>query len=256
MKQHCLITGGASGMGESLALIAASAGYDVSIVSLETEREKADSIISEISSLGREAAFYAADVLTETDIVSAYAGAVERFGPPTGVFHAAGVFKGASVHELDYSDVSLVMNVNVVGLMICCREAVRHMSTRFGGNGGSIVNVSSMSATIGGRPGHSFYAASKGAVDIFTQGIAREVAQQGIRVNTVRPGAVATPMTAGLESNPALKKAVEESIPLGRLGQPEEIAEIAMWLMSPSGTLVTGACIDAGGGGFIVAGAL
>lgn len=243
-------------MGMETARLAARHGYAVSIISLEAERDTAAGLIDDIVSSGGEAAFCAADVSQETEIVSAYQVAVERYGPPTGVFHAAGIFTGALVRDLDFAAVSKLMSINVTGLMICCREAARHMSTRSGGRGGSIVNVSSMAATIGGRPGHSVYAASKGAVDVFTKGFAKEVAREGIRVNTVRPGAVATAMTRGLEADPELKKAVEDSIPIGRLGQPEEIAEIALWLMSPSSSLVTGAHIDAGGGGFNVAGSV
>ena len=187
---------------------------------------------------------------------AAYKNSAATFGPPTGVFHAAGVFSNAMVHELDFDTVSKLITVNVIGLMICCREAVRYMSTKSNGNGGAIVNVSSMAATIGGRPGHSVYAASKGAVDVFSKGFAREVAKEGIRVNTVRPCAIASPMTASLETNPALKKTVEDSIPIGRLGQPGEIAELVLWLMSPAASLITGANIDASGGGFNVSGSV
>ena len=128
------------------------------------------------------------------------------------------------------------------------------MSTRHGGAGGAIVNVSSMAATIGGRPGASAYAASKTAVDVFTTGFAREVAAEGIRVNTVRPGVTATAMTAHLERDPALRRKVEDSIPSGRIGQPEEVAEVILWLLSGKASLVTGAHVNAGGGGFQVVG--
>jgi NAD(P)-dependent dehydrogenase (short-subunit alcohol dehydrogenase family) len=166
------------------------------------------------------------------------------------------MFVGNMVSDLNFVAISRLIAVNVTGLMICCREAARLMSTASGGHGGSIVNVSSMAATIGGRPGHSVYAASKGAVDVFTKGFAKEVAREGIRVNTVRPGAVASAMTAALDANPNLKKSVEDSIPMGRIGEPREIADIALWLMSPASSLVTGAHIDAGGGGFNVAGSV
>lgn len=253
---HCLITGGAGAMGAATACLAAQSGYAVSVVSLESERSQADAILDEIRLSGGAASFFAADVSREGDVVSAYKMAAEKYGPPTGVFHAAGMFVNNFVAELDFVAISKLIAVNVTGLMICCREAAKLMSTKSGGQGGSIVNVSSMAATIGGRPGHSVYAASKGAVDVFTTGFAKEVALEGIRVNTVRPGAVASPMTATLETDPELKKAVEESIPMGRIGQPEEIAEIACWLMSPAASLVTGAHIDAGGGGFNVAGSV
>ena len=256
MNKHCLITGGAGAMGAATARLAAGQGQSVTLVSLEAERAQASALVDEITAAGGTAQFLAADVSSEADIVAAFAGAVQAFGPLSGVMHAAGMFVGNHVKDLDFAAVSKLMAINVTGLMICCREAARHMSTQSGGQGGSIVNISSMAATIGGRPGHSVYAASKGAVDVFTKGFAKEVAREGIRVNSIRPGAVASAMTAGLEADPALKRAVEESIPMGRIGAPEEIAEIALWLMSPAASLVTGAHIDAGGGGFNVAGSI
>ncbi|MDO9435323.1 SDR family oxidoreductase [Hydrogenophaga sp.] len=126
------------------------------------------------------------------------------------------------------------------------------MSTFCGGSGGAIVNVSSMAATIGGRPGASAYAASKAAVDCFTTGFAREVAAEGIRVNVVRPGVVVTEMTHHIARDSALRARVASSIPMQRLGRPEEIADIVLWLLSDSASLVTGAHVDAGGGGFMV----
>lgn len=256
MSGHCLITGGAGGMGAATARLAAKSGYAVSVVSLDAERDIATILVQEIIDGGGQAIFIPADVSSEEEVVAAYKTATEAFGPPTGVLHAAGIFVGAAVPDLDFKAITKLNAINITGLMICCREAARIMSTKSGGKGGSIVNVSSMAATIGGRPGHSVYAASKGAVDVFSQGFAKEVALEGIRVNTVRPGAVSSPMTAGLDANPKLKKAVEASIPIGRLGEPEEIAEIALWLMSPSSSLITGAFIDAGGGGFHVAGSV
>ncbi|MCY4180077.1 MAG: SDR family oxidoreductase [Litoreibacter sp.] len=256
MTGHCLITGGAGAMGAAVAKSAAQRGHAVSLLSLASEQNVAAALVHDIRSGGGQAEFIAADVSKEEDILRAYAQAASSFGAPTGVFHAAGVFVGNMVRDLDFAAITKLIAVNVTGLMICCREAARLMSTETGGQGGSIVNVSSMAATIGGRPGHSVYAASKGAVDIFTKGFAKEVAREGIRVNSVRPGAVSSPMTAALDADPALKKSVEESIPMGRIGDPQEIADIALWLMSPASSLVTGAHIDAGGGGFNVAGSV
>lgn len=243
-------------MGAATARMAAGNGYAVSLLSLESERAAAESITDEIAEGGGKAHFIPCDVSSEAEILEAYGAAADSHGPPTGVLHAAGMFVGDLVRDLDFKAVSKLIAVNVTGLMICCREAARLMSTKSGGRGGSIVNVSSMAATIGGRPGHSVYAASKGAVDVFSKGFAKEVAREGIRVNTVRPGAVASAMTAALDDDPKLRKAVEDSIPMGRIGQPQEIAEIALWLMSPASSLVTGARIDAGGGGFNVAGSV
>lgn len=256
MTAHCLITGGASGMGASTARLAAKNGYAVSIVSLESERDTAADLVLEIKDGGGTAQFIAADVAIENDVIQAYKVATETYGPPTGAMHSAGEFVGAPVRDLDFEAISRMIAINTTGLIICCREAVKVMSPSAGGTGGSIVNIASMAATIGGRPGHAVYAASKGAVDVFSKGIAKEVAQDGIRVNTIRPGAVASPMTIELTNNPSLLKAVEDSIPMGRLGATDEIADITMWLFSPASSLVTGAHIDASGGGFHVAGAL
>lgn len=243
-------------MGAATARLAAGNGYAVSILSLEDERDAGESLSAEIAEGGGEAAFFAADVENEADVVSAYDTSVQTFGPPNAAVHAAGLFVGGTVRDFDLAANARMIAVNFTGVMICCREAARHMATDHGGPGGAIVNISSMAATIGGRPGACIYAASKGAVDVFTQGFAKEVAPHGIRVNTVRPGAVASPMTAALEDDPALKKSVEASIPMGRLGTCDEIANIALWLMSPSASLVTGAFVDASGGGFHVAGSI
>lgn len=256
LNGHCIITGGAGAMGAATARLAAKSGYAVTILSLEAEQARAEGLISEIKTLNGRVQFIPTDVSCEDDVIASYASAVDAFGAPNAAFHAAGMFVGNHVRDLDFQSITKLVSVNVIGLMICCREATRHMSTKSGGVGGSIVNVSSMAATIGGRPGHSVYAASKGAVDVFTKGFAKEVAREGIRVNTIRPGAVTSPMTAALDTNPELKKSVEESIPMGRIGDPQEIARIALWLMSPASSLVTGSHIDAGGGGFVVAGSI
>ena len=136
--------------------------------------------------------------------------------------------------------------------MLCCREAAKRMSTKHGGKGGAIVNVSSMAATLGGRPGSSAYAASKGAVDSFTKGFAREVAAEGIRVNSIRPGMVLTEMTEGRLKDPAFRAGIEATIPMRRVGQRHEIAEPILWLLSDEASFITGAMLDAAGGGYII----
>jgi NAD(P)-dependent dehydrogenase (short-subunit alcohol dehydrogenase family) len=145
-----------------------------------------------------------------------------------------------------------LFRVNVVGLILCCREAARRMSTARGGAGGSIVNVSSMAATIGGRTGKSHYAASKAAVDAFTVGFAKEVAAEGIRVNAVRPGVVATDMTAAGLRDPETRAEIEATIPMGRVGTPAEIANAILWLLSGEASFISGARLDASGGGFVI----
>jgi NAD(P)-dependent dehydrogenase (short-subunit alcohol dehydrogenase family) len=141
--------------------------------------------------------------------------------------------------------------INVVVHVLCCREAVRRMSTRREGKGGAIVNVSSMAATIGGRPGASAYAASKGAVDVFTMGLAREVAAEGIRANAVRPGVTDTDMIGPMRSG-RVRAEIEATIPMQRYGNPDEVAQAIVWLLSDQASYVTGAHVNVGGGGFHV----
>lgn len=251
-QKHCLVTGGPRGIGRATALLAARAGWAVSIAGLADHMEEARAVVQEVEAGGGKALAIAADVSRESDIVAMFDEAERRLGPVRGLVNAAGMAAGGPTAELDFAAIDKMMTVNVTGLIICCREASRRMSIARGGAGGTIVNISSLAVTIGGRPGAAAYAASKAAVDVFTTGFAREVANQGIRVNTVRPGAVETHMTAGMLADPEVRARMERSIPLGRIGQPEEIGEVVLWLMSDAASLVTGAHVNAGGGGFIV----
>ena len=252
MSANCLVTGGSRGIGRATALLAAQAGWSVTVAGLTEHMGDAQEVVQEIERAGGKANAVACDVTKEQDIVAMFDESERRLGPVRGLVNAAGMPHACPAVEFGFEDLSRLMTVNVVGLLICCREAARRMSTARGGQGGAIVNISSLAVTIGGRPGASAYAASKAAVDVFTTGFAREVASQGIRVNTIRPGAVATAMTANLAANPEMRRKVEESIPMGRLGRPEEIGELAVWLLSDRASLVTGAHINAGGGGFNV----
>lgn len=253
-SQTCLITGGSSGIGRATARMAAQAGYRVAIASPPEHFEDSLKVVHEMKAAGAHAVALQADVSSQLDIERIFKEAEAAVGPLSALVNCAGVYREARVEDLDFSDLSYMIAVNVTGVMYCCREAARRMSLRKGGLGGAIVNVSSMAATIGGRPGASAYAGSKAAIDTFTTGFAREVAAEGIRVNTVRPGVTATAMTASLETNHEIRKRVESSIPLGRIGQPEEVAELILWLLSDKATLVTGAHVNVGGGGFHVAG--
>lgn len=252
MPRNCLITGGASGIGRATAILAAKQGFDVSLVGLPKQREAAAQVAGEIEALGRRAVAIDADVTNPNDIEAAFDRATQSLGQITGVVNAAGVIYSSRVEDFDFDRLTTLMAVNVVGLMYCCREATRRMSTKRGGQGGAIVNIASMAGTIGGRPTATAYAASKAAVDSFTTGFAKEVAREGIRVNTVRPGVIATPMTARLQDNPKRRQELENSIPLGRIGQPEEIGEVIVWLLSDQASFVSGAHVNAGGGGFLV----
>ena len=191
------------------------------------------------------------DIGKESDVMAMFVSAERALGPITGLVNSAGVSTNTRVDAINAHDLEHMFAVNVVGLLFCCREAARRMSTRHGGKGGSIVNVSSMAATIGGRPGASAYAASKGAVDVFTMGFAKEVAAEGIRVNVVRPGVTDTDMIEHMRHGER-RAVIEATIPMQRYGNPSEVAQAIVWLLSDQASYVTGAHINVGGGGFHV----
>lgn len=250
----CLITGGSSGIGRATAHLVAQAGYRVVIASLPAHYADSQRVAEEISRPGQRAIALQGDVGVKADIERIFEETQAAVGPLSALVNCAGVYLQARVEALDYDELATMIAINVTGVMYCCREAARRMSTRNGGTGGAIVNVTSLAVTIGGRPGASAYAGSKAAIDNFSTGFAREVAAEGIRVNTVRPGVTATGMTIKLAQDPDLRRRVEASLPLGRIGQPEEVAELIVWLLSDKASLVTGAHVNAGGGGFLVAG--
>lgn len=250
----CLITGGSSGIGRATAFKAAQAGYHVAIASLPLHAKDSEQVAAQIHAEGGKAVVLNGDVARRGDIERIFTEAEATIGRLSAVVNCAGIYYESRVDSYDYEELAHMIAVNFTAVVYCCKEAARRMATSRGGTGGAIVNVSSMAATIGGRPGASAYAGSKGAVDVFTTGFAREVAAEGIRVNTVRPGVTATAMTAHLQHDAQLRRRVEASIPNGRIGQPEEVAESIIWLLSAKASLVTGAHVNVGGGGFQVVG--
>jgi NAD(P)-dependent dehydrogenase (short-subunit alcohol dehydrogenase family) len=167
--------------------------------------------------------------------------------------NSAGVTNGhMPVADLDPVALESLLRTNVIGTMLCCREATRRMSTARGGAGGAIVNISSMAATIGGRPGNSAYAASKAAVDCFTVGFAKEVGPEGIRVNAVRPGVTITDMTSAVRDDPEVRRSIEATIGMRRTAAADEIAAPILWLLSDEASFVSGCLLDASGGGFVI----
>ena len=253
MSGVCLVTGGARGIGRATVRQLAGTGDAVAIGCRERS-DAALALAAEILAQGGRAAVVQGDVAKEADVVRMFEETERALGPVTALVNSAGIGHGSRVADFVAADLERLFAVNVVGAMLCCREAARRMSTARGGLGGAIVNVSSMAATVGGRPGASAYAASKGALDVFSKGFAREVAKEGIRVNVVRPGVTRTDMTQGVYADPARLAAVEATIAMGRTGLPEEVAEAIVWLLSPRASFVAGAFIDAGGGGFVVGG--
>lgn len=251
MAGTLLITGGASGIGAQTARRAVSRGYAVAI-NYRSRPAQADAIVADIEAQGGKAVAIAGDMAREADILKMFEATERALGPITHLVNSAGIGARARVAEYDAAVIAHLFAVNVTGLMLCCREAARRMSTKSGGKGGAIVNVSSMAATLGGRPGSSAYAASKGAVDAFTKAFGREVADEGIRVNSIRPGMVLTEMTEGRLKDAAFRASIEATIPMRRIGQPQEIAEAILWLLSDEASFITGAMLDAAGGGYIL----
>lgn len=251
MGETILITGGASGIGAETARLAAARGHRVAI-NYRSRAAEAAAVVAEIVARGGSAIALAADVSQEDEIVRLFAETERVLGPIGRLVNSAGIGGDAyRVEDFDPAVLTRLFAVNVTGLMLCCREAARRMSTRQGGRGGVIVNVSSMAATIGGRPGKSHYAASKAAVDAFTVGFAKEVAREGIRVNAVRPGVVLTEMTEASLVDPASRAAIESTIAMDRVGRSDEIATAILWLLSDESSFVSGATLDLSGGGFV-----
>ena len=246
-----LITGGASGIGAETARRAAKRGHKVAINYRSREAE-AHKVVADIAAKGGQAVALPADIAREADIVRLFEETERALGPITHLVNSAGIGQRTRVDEYDAALLEKLFAINAIGVMLCCREAAKRMSTRHGGKGGAIVNVSSMASTIGGRLGSSAYAATKGAVDAFTKGFAREAAAEGIRVNAIRPGMVLTEMTEGSLADPAFRARIEASIPMHRVGESHEIAETILWLLSDEASFITGAMIDAAGGGYII----
>lgn len=247
-----LITGGASGIGAETARRATAHGYKIAI-NYRSRDAQARAVVADVTAKGGQAIALPGDMANEADIVRLFEETERALGPVTHLVNSAGINgRRGRVDEYDAAILANLFAVNVVGLMLCCREAARRMSTKNGGKGGAIVNVSSMAGTLGGRPGSSAYAASKGAVDAFTKGFAREVAAEGIRVNSLRPGMVLTEMTEGRLNDAAFRASIEASIPMGRIGQSHEMADTILWLLSDQSSFITGAMLDASGGGYII----
>ena len=246
-----LITGGASGIGAETARRAAARGHRVAI-NYRSREADAKKVVADIVGKGGQAVALPADVSREADILRLFDAAEEALGPITHLVNSAGIGSAPTrVQDLDAAVLANLFAVNTVGLMLCCREAARRMSTKRGGKGGVVVNVSSMAGTIGGRPGASAYAASKAAVDSFTMGFAKDVALEGIRAVSLRPGMIETEMTEKTLADREVRAALESTIAMGRVGQAHEIANAILWLLSDEASFISGVTLDASGGGFV-----
>ncbi len=246
-KGLAIVTGGSRGIGAATALRAARDGWDVA-VNYARDAAAAERVADGVRAAGRRAVTVRADMNEEADILRLFEESEAALGPVRGLVTSAGTTGRATrVEDMSAEAMRGVIGLNVIGLMICCREAVRRMSTERGGAGGRIVNVASAASRLGGPNEFVHYAASKGAVDSFTLGLAREVAREGVLVNAVSPGMIDTEIhaAAGLPNRAA--DAVP-SIPQRRVGTPEEVAEAIVWLLGPASSYCAGAIIDITGG--------
>ncbi|MCP1439770.1 NAD(P)-dependent dehydrogenase (short-subunit alcohol dehydrogenase family) [Erwinia persicina] len=242
-----LVTGGSRGIGRATALLLAQQGYQVA-VNYRQREEAAAEVVSLIQQQGGKAFSVQADISDEQQVVAMFRSLDQQGAVLSALVNNAGIlFQQTSVAQLNAERINRVFATNVTGTFLCCREAVKRMSFQYGGQGGAIVNVSSAAARSGAPHEYVDYAASKGAVDTLTRGLALEVAAQGIRVNAVRPGLIYTDMHAdGGEADRVNR--IAPTLPMQRGGEPDEIANAILWLLSEAASYVTGTFIDAAGG--------
>ena len=247
MKPVLLVTGASRGIGAATALLAARQGWAVA-VNYSQNATAAETIVQQIKAEGGQAVSIQADVGDEAQIKHLFTQVDAQLGRLTGFVNNAGVLDVAvRVDELSWERLERMMRINVIGAMFCAREAILRMSTKHGGKGGSIVNLSSVAARVGAPGQYVDYAASKGAIDTFNLGLAKEVAAEGIRVNAVRPGIIDTDIHAS-GGIPDRAKTMAPMIPMLRPGSADEVAQTIVWLLSDSASYVTGANLDVTGG--------
>jgi NAD(P)-dependent dehydrogenase (short-subunit alcohol dehydrogenase family) len=247
-RKVVIVTGGSRGIGAATARLLGEQGAAV-VVNYRAAEAEARAVVRDVRSLGGEAVAVRADVGIEADILCLFAETEAAFGAPTGIAINAGTTGGGKrrTETLSFEGIMATLRVNVAGPLICAREAVRRMSTKHGGRGGAIVFVSSYGALTGSPKAFVDYAASKGAVDTMTIGIASEVADCGVRVNAVRPGLIDTDIHANAGMPDRVARFGPE-MPIGRAGRPEEVAEAIVWLLSDKASYVTGAILNVTGG--------
>lgn len=247
MNPILLITGGSRGIGAATALLAAQRGYAVA-VNYTSNEEAADDVVRQIRASGGNAITVQANVAIESQVLAMFDKIDDTLGRLTALVNNAGVLDvAARVDEMSVARIKRIFDINVLGCFLCAREAVLRMSTRHGGAGGAIVNVSSVAARLGGASQYVDYAASKGAIDAFTVGLAKEVALEGIRVNAVRPGIIETDIHAS-GGQPERAHQMAPMVPMHRPGSALEVAQAIVWLLSAESSYTTGSLLDVTGG--------
>lgn len=247
MNKVLLVTGGSRGIGAAVARQAAAAGWDVA-VNYARDAAAAEAVAAAVRAAGRRALTVAADVSDEAQVLAMFARVDAGLGRLSGLVNNAGVVDvAARVDEMSVARWQRMFGINVIGSLLCAREAVRRMSTRHGGGGGAIVNLSSAAARLGSPGQYVDYAAAKGAIDTFTLGLAREVAAEGVRVNAVRPGIIDTDIHAS-GGQPERVRQLAPQVPMQRAGSADEVAAAIVWLLSDAASYTTGAVLDSTGG--------
>jgi NAD(P)-dependent dehydrogenase (short-subunit alcohol dehydrogenase family) len=243
-----IVTGASRGIGAATARLAGARGWAVA-VNYRSGRAEADAVVNEIARAGGRALAITGDVAEEKDVLALFETAARELGPIAGLVNNAGITGdfGRAEETINRANWQRVIDVNVIGAALCAREAIKRMSTRHGGKGGAIVNISSRAAALGSPNSWLQYAASKGGIDSFTRGLAYELGREGIRVNAVEPGLIETEIHGSGGGPERLAKALP-TVPIGRIGKPEEVAEAVLWLLSPAGSYVTGATLPVSGG--------
>jgi NAD(P)-dependent dehydrogenase (short-subunit alcohol dehydrogenase family) len=247
MAKVMIITGGSRGIGRSTALLAARRGYDVAVCYARDARS-AETVAAEITALGQKALALRCDVSTEVDVATLFRAVDSGLGRVDVLINNAGIIDAqARVDEMTAERIARMFAINVTGSFLCAKEAIRRMSTRHGGAGGAIVNVSSAASRIGSPGLFVDYAASKAAIDTFTIGLGKEVAAEGIRVNAARPGLIQTDIHAS-NGDPDRPERLRPTVPMERIGTPEEVANAILFLASDEASYMTGAILDVSGG--------
>ena len=248
MSDVVIVTGASSGIGAATARLLGAAGASV-VVNYHSSRDLAETVAADVEAAGGRAIAVKADIGTEADVVRMFEETDRAFGPLTGLVNNAGINGPVhrKVEEYSFDETMRILAVNTAGVLIGCREAVRRMSTKHGGKGGSIVNISSIGALTGSPGRFIHYAGSKAAVDTMTKGIAVEVARDGVRVNAIRPGMIDTPIHAKAGQADRVQEFAAKN-PLGRAGLPEEVAEAIVWLLSDAASYTTMSLLDVSGG--------
>ena len=247
MDKVVLVTGGSRGIGAALAQQAAAQGWSVA-VNYTRDAAAADNVVQAVRSCGVRALAVQADVADEAQVLRMFGQVDAQLGRLDALVNNAGVVdRAARLDQMDLARLRRMFDINLLGSFVCAREAVRRMSTRHGGRGGVIVNLSSAAARLGGAGQYIDYAATKGAIDSFTLGLAREVAAEGIRVNAVRPGIIETEIHAS-GGQPDRARELAPMVPMQRAGSADEVAAAILWLMSDASSYTTGALIDVTGG--------